>query len=137
MPSSNNTRKDSTHRHHQMANTKNRLITLFAAKDEKLYTVSKNKTRSWLWLRSYTPHCQIRLKLKKGKTIRSFRHDLNLIPYNYTVEVANRFKGLDLIEWQKNYGWRFMMLYRRQWARPFPRKRIAKRQNHCLRKPYK
>ena len=35
---------------------------------------------------------------KVGKTTRSFRYDLNKIPYNYTVEVTNRFKGLDLIE---------------------------------------
>ena len=42
---------------------------------------------------------KFRLKLKKvGKTIRPFRYDLNQIPYNYTVEVTNRFKGLDLID---------------------------------------
>ena len=45
---------------------------------------------------------------KVGKTTRPFRYDLNLIPYDYTVEVTNRFKGLDLIEFLKNYGWRFM-----------------------------
>ena len=69
-------------------------------KIEKLYTVSKNKTRSRLWLRSRTPYCQIQtLKLKKvGKTTRPFRCDLNQIPYDYTVEVRNRFKGLDLID---------------------------------------
>ena len=68
-------------------------------KMEKLYTVSKNKTRSWLWLRAWTPYCQVRLKLKKvGKTTRTFRYDLNQTPYNYTVEVRNRFKGLDLID---------------------------------------
>ena len=55
---------------------------------------------------------------KVGKTTRPFRYDLNQIPYNYTVEVRNRFKGLDLIECQKNYGWRFVTLYRRQGARP-------------------
>ena len=43
---------------------------------------------------------------KVGKTTRSFRYDLNQIPYDYTVEVTNRFKGLDLIECLKNYGWR-------------------------------
>ena len=43
-----------------------------------------------------------------GKTTRPFRFDLNLIPYDYTVEVTNRFKGLDLIEFLKNYGWKFM-----------------------------
>ena len=67
-------------------------------KMEKLYTVSKNKTGSWLWLRSWTPYCKFRLKFKKvGKTTRPFRYDLNQIPYDYTGEVRNRFKGLDLI----------------------------------------
>ena len=42
---------------------------------------------------------KFRLKLKKvGKTSRSFRYDLNQIPYDYTVEVRNRFKVLDLID---------------------------------------
>ena len=58
---------------------------------------------------------KFRLKLKKvGKTTRTFRFDLNQIPYDYTVKVANRFKGLDLIECLKSYGLRFMTLYRRQ-----------------------
>ena len=81
---------------------------------------------------------KFRLKLKKvGKTTRSFRYDLNQVPYDYTVEVTNRFKGLDLIECLKNYGQRFMTLYRRQGSRPSPRKRKAKRQNRCLTRPYK
>ena len=54
-------------------------------------------------------------KLKKvGETTRPFRYDLNQIPYDYTVKVTNRFKGLDLIECLKNYGWRFVTLYRGQ-----------------------
>ena len=70
---------------------------------------------------------KFRLKLKKvGKTARPFRYDLNQIPYNYTVEVTNRFKGLDLIECLKNYGWKFMTLYRRQGSRPYSWKRNAK-----------
>ena len=60
---------------------------------------------------------------KVGKATRPFRYDLNQIPYNYTVEVRNRFKGLDLMDYQKNYGWRFMTLYMRQGTRPSPRKR--------------
>ena len=49
---------------------------------------------------------KFRLQLKKvGKTSRPFRYDLNQIPYDYTVEVTNRFKGLDLIECLKNCGW--------------------------------
>ena len=48
------------------------------------------------------------------------------VPYNYTVEMINRFKGLDLIECLKNYGQRFVTLYRRQGSRPSPWKRKAK-----------
>ena len=71
---------------------------------------------------------KFRLKLKKvGKTTRSFRYELNQVPYDYTMEVRNRFKGLDLIECLMNYGWRFVTLYRRQGERPSPRKRNAKK----------
>ena len=81
---------------------------------------------------------KFRLKLKKvGKTTRPFRYDLNQIPYDYTVEVTNRFKGLGLIECLVSYGQRFMTLYRRQGSRPSPRKINAKKQNGCLRRPYK
>ena len=51
---------------------------------------------------------------KLGKTSRSFRYDLNQIPYDYTVEVTNRFKGLDLTECLKKYGQRFVTLHKRQ-----------------------
>ena len=58
---------------------------------------------------------KFRLKLKKvGETTRLFRYDLNQIPYDYTVKVTNRFKRLELTECMKNYGWRFVTLYRRQ-----------------------
>ena len=49
---------------------------------------------------------------KVGKTTRPFRYDLNQILYDYSVEVRNRFKGLDLIECLMNYGRRFVTLYR-------------------------
>ena len=53
---------------------------------------------------------KFRLKLKKvGKTTRPFSYDLNQIPCDNTVEMRNRFKGLDLIECKKNYGWRFVI----------------------------
>ena len=65
---------------------------------------------------------------KVGKTTRQFRYDLNQILNDYTVEVRNRFNGLDLIECLMNYGWRFMTLYRKQGSRPSPRKRNAKKQ---------
>ena len=66
---------------------------------EKLYTVSKNKTRAVCGSDHELLIAKFRLKLKKvGKTTRPFRYDLNQIPYDYTVEVRNRFKGLDLID---------------------------------------
>ena len=74
---------------------------------------------------------------KVGKTNRPFRYDLNPIPYDYMVEVRNRFKGLYLIECLMNCGQRFMTYYRRQGARPSPRKGNAKKQNGCLRRLYK
>ena len=82
---------------------------------------------------------KFRLKLKKvGKTTRPFRYDLTQIPYDYTVEVRNRFKGLDLkTECLMNYGWRFGTLERRQGSRTSPWKRNAKKQNGCLRRSYK
>ena len=104
---------------------------------EKLYTVSKTKLAADCGSDHELLLAKFRFKLKKvGKATRPFRYDLNQIPYNYTVEVTNRFKGLDLIECLKNYGQRFLTLYRKQGSRPSPRKRNAKRQNACLRRPY-
>ena len=78
-----------------MVNTKIRLIIFFAAKDgEALYSQQKQADCG-----SYHVFliAKFRLKLKKvGKTTRPFRYGLNQIPHNYTVEVTNRFKGLDL-----------------------------------------
>ena len=89
-----------------MVNTEIRLI-ISAAKDgEALYSQPKQDQELTV--------AQI-IKLNKvGKTTRPFRYDLNQIPYDYTVEMTNRFKGLGLIECLKNYGQRFMILYRRQ-----------------------
>ena len=82
---------------------------------EKLYTVSKNKIGADCGSDHELLIAKIKLKLKEvWKTSRPFRYDLNQIPYDYTEEVTNRFKGLDLIECLKNYGRRFMILYRRQ-----------------------
>ena len=66
---------------------------------ERLYTVSKNKTRADFSLDHELLITKFRLKLNKvGNTTGPFKHGLNKIPYDYTVEVTNRFKGLDLID---------------------------------------
>ena len=66
---------------------------------EKLYTVSKIRPGADCGSDHELLIDKFRLKLKKvGKTTRPFRYDLNQIPYDYTVEVTNRFKGLDLID---------------------------------------
>ena len=83
-----------------MVNTEIRLIIFFAAKDgEALYSQQKKGPGADSGSDHELLIVKFRLKLKKvGKTTRSFRYDLNQIPYNYTVKVTNRFKGLDLID---------------------------------------
>ena len=100
---------------------------------EKFYEVSKKKKKK----KRPGADCssdhellitKFRLKLKKeGQTTRPFGYELNQIPKNYTMEVRNILKGLVLIDCLKNYGRRFMTLYRRQGSRPLPRKTNAKR----------
>ena len=106
---------------------------------EKLYTVNKKRPGADCGSDHELLIAKFRLKLKKvGKTTRPFRYDLNQIPYDYTVEVRNRFKGLDLIDRVPDELWtEFVTLYRRQESKPSPRKRNAKKQNGCLRRPYK
>ena len=82
-----------------MVSAKSRLISVFAAKDGETLYNQQNKTGSCLWLRSLTSYSKFGLKSKTvGKTTRAFRYNLNQIPYDYTVEVTNRFKGSDLID---------------------------------------
>ena len=82
---------------------------------ETLYTVSKTRLGADCGSDHELLITKIRLKLNTvRKTARPFRYDLNQIPYDYTVEVTNRFKGLGMIEHLKNYGQRFITLYRRQ-----------------------
>ena len=83
-----------------MANTEIRLIIYFVAKDQE-FLYSQQKTR--LGADCSSGHelliANYRLKLKKvGKTTRPFRYDLNQIPHDYTVEVTNRLRVLDLID---------------------------------------
>ena len=78
---------------------------------------------------------KFRLKLKKvGKTTRPFRYDLNQIPYGYTVEVRDRFKGLDLIDRVPDELWTEVHdIVQEKGLRPSPWKRNAKKQNGCPR----
>ena len=83
-----------------MVSTEIRLIIFFAAKDgEALYCQQKTRLGADCGSDHELLIAKFRFKLKKvGKTTRPFRYDLNQIPYDYTVKVTNRFKGLDLID---------------------------------------
>ena len=82
---------------------------------------------------------KFRLKLEKvGKTTRPFRYDLNQIPYNYTVEVANRFKGLDLIDRVPEELWTEVCnTEQEEVIKTIPKKKKKNMQNGCPRRPYK
>ena len=114
------------------------------------YSLCSQRWRSSIWSAKTRPGAdygsdhelliaKFRLKLKKvGKTTRPFRYDLNQIPYAYTVEVRNRFKGLDLIDrvpdelWTEDHD-----IVQETGIKTIPWKRNAKKQNGCLRRPYK
>ena len=82
-----------------MVNTEIRLIIFFAAKDGEALYSQQNQDQELTVAQIMNLITKFRLKLKKvGKTARPFRYDLNQIPYDYIVEVRNRFKGLDLID---------------------------------------
>ena len=82
---------------------------------EKLYKSAKTRTGIDCGSDHELLIAKFRLKLKKvGERTTPFRYELIQIPYDYTVEVTNTFKGLDPIECLKNYGQRFLTLYRKQ-----------------------
>ena len=75
---------------------------------------------------------------KVGKTTRPFRYDLNQIPYNYIVEVRKRFKGRDLIDRVPDELWNEVHdIVQEAVIKTVPKKRNAKWQNGCLRRPFK
>ena len=98
-----------------MGNAEIRLIIFFAAEDREALCSQQKQDRELTVAQIISSLLQnFRLKLKKvGKTTRPFRHDLNQILYNHTVEVTNRFKGLDFIGCLKIFGQRFITLYRK------------------------
>ena len=98
-----------------MVNTEITLIIFFAAKDgEALYSQQKQDRELTVGSDHELLTSKFRFKLKKvGKTNRLVRYYLSQMPYGYTVEVTNKFKVFDLIECPKNYGQRFLTLYRR------------------------
>ena len=106
---------------------------------EKLYTVIKKRPGADCGSDHELLIIKFRLKLKKTeKTARPFRCGLNQIPYDYTVEVRNRFKGLDLIDRVPDELWNEVRdMYRRQGSRPSPWKRNARKQNGCVGRSYK
>ena len=82
---------------------------------------------------------KFRLKLKKaGKTTRPFRYDLNQIPHDYTVEMTNRFRGLDLIDIVPEELWMEVCdIVQEAVIKTIPKKKKCKKENGCLRRSYK
>ena len=88
-------------------------------------------------MNSLLPNSDLKLK-KVGKTTRPFRYDLNQIPYDYTVEVRNRFKGLDLIDRVHEELWTEVHdIVQKAGLKTILKKKNEKRQNGYLRRPYK
>ena len=75
---------------------------------------------------------------KVRKTTRPFMYDLNQIPYDYTVEVRNRFKGLDLIDRMPDKLWTEVRdIVQETGIKTISKKKKYKKENGCLRRPYK
>ena len=132
-------KRDSIHGHHQMVNTKIRLIIFFAAKDgEALY--SQQKQDQELNVTQIMSSLLSNSDLKKvGKTTRPFRYDLNQNSYDAKVQVRNRFKGLDLIDRVPDELWNEVRdIVQEKGIKTIPlEKKKAKKQNGCLGRPYK
>ena len=121
-----------------MVNTEIRLIIFFAAKDgEALYSQQKQDRELTVAqiMNSLLPNSDLK---KVGKTTRLFRYDLKQFPYDNTVEVRNRFKGLDLIDRVPEELWTEVRdIVQETGIKTIPWKRNAKKQNGCLGRPYK
>ena len=123
-----------------MVNTEIRLIIFFAAKDgEALYSQQKIRLGADCGSDHELLITKFRLKFKKvGKTTRPFRYDLSQIPYDYTVEVRNRFKGLDLRDRVPDELWTEAHdIVQETGIKTIPMEKKCKKKNGCLRRPYK
>ena len=112
----------------------------FQPKMEKLYTISKTRLGADCGSDHELLIAKFRLKLKNvGKTTRRFRYDLNQIPYDYTVEVRNLFQGLDLIDRVPDELWMEVcdIVQETGIKTILKEKKKSKKQNGCLRRPYK
>ena len=122
-----------------MVNTEIRLIIFVAAKGgETLYSQQKQRLGADCGSDHKLLIAKIRLKLKKvGKTTRPFRYDLNQILYDYTVEVRNRFKGLDLTDRVPDELWMEVCdIVQETGIKTIPKKKKCKKAK-WLRKPFK
>ena len=122
-----------------MVTTKIRLIIFLAAKDGEALSSAKTRPGTDCGSDHELLITKFRLKLKKvGKTARTFRYVLNQTPYDYTVEVRNRFKGLDPIDRVCDELWNEVRdIVQESVIKTVPWKRNAKKQNGCLGRPYK
>ena len=106
---------------------------------EKLYIVSKTRLGADCGSYHELLIAKFRLKLNKvGKTTRPFTYDLSQITYDYTVEVTNRFKGLDLIDRMSEELWMEVHnIVQEAGIKTIPKKKKCKKKNGYLRTPYK
>ena len=133
-------RDNSAHGHCQTVNTEIRLIILFAAKGgEAVYSQQKQDLEL-----TGSDHelliAKFRLKLNKiGKTTRPFRYDLNKIPYDFTMQVMNRFKGLNLVDRMPEELWMTEdhNIVQEAVTKTIPKKKKCKKVNGCLKRLYK
>ena len=122
-----------------MVNTEIRLIIFFSAKNgEALYSQQKRRPGADCGSNHELLIAKFRLKLNKvGKTTRPFRYDLNQIPYDYRVEMTNRFKGLDLLDRvPEELSTEVSDIVQETGIKTIPMEN-AKKQNDCMRRPYK
>ena len=125
--------------HHQMVNTEIRLIIFFAVNNGEAVYSQQIQDGAHCGSDHELLIAKFRPKLKKvGKTTRPYRYDLNQIPYDYTVEVRNRFKGLDLIDRVPDELWNEVRnIVQETGIKTISMEKKAKKQNGCLGRAYK